>query len=514
MKVFVDGEEVEVPEGAKVKDALEAAGKEVPEDVVVAVFKGEEEAVKETDRFRVVFEGDDRELEVTVAVEDERLAEVCERLEGARVSWVTLDEIGVGPVDVSDLDYKIRRGVEVSPHSVIVVLPSNDPTDAYVLFTKRRMAVEYVCTDITGDVTAGREFLNDLDTGYEVVDTGPLMERVTRQVVHRVSPDDELEDGDHLYTRVVIELDDGSPVSAEHLLNTVEMDGGRLKVGFKCDTYDSFEPRPFYDLPDEKTGMRDRGTVTVRNTGSNEGNIYVYRKSRTPIDSHNVVGEVTSGMEIVDVAVEGDEVLVEIVPERLNFVGLSLEEAKKLAEKKGIEIEVEGEGDIVVDQEPKETLNVIKEGRVKVKVVPEDQVIEVELFEDETPRTVEYFRRVTGMLDRPVGKLKVHFAYSDLGMVMFEGDEKLGRKLVPENTPKDTVEAGTLGVTNQAKKHAGLIGVRLEPSDEYGPTGETFEGTNIIGRVVKGMDILRSLDQSDIGSVIYVKEVRRSENTG
>ncbi|WP_088335935.1 methanogenesis marker 3 protein [Methanopyrus sp. KOL6] len=508
MRVYVDGEPVDVPEEATVRDALEVAGVSVPEDVTIAVFKGEQKVERETDRIRIMLETGDEELPITVAVEDERMSEVCEELPGISVSWTTRDEVGLGPVDISDLEFHTRRGVEVPPYTTIMILPTNDPSEAYFLITKRRMAVEYICTDIQGRITAGRELVDELCGGERVTHVEPVVERVTERVVSKVTLDDGLEAGDRIITRVEIELEENAPVSAEHLLNTLEMEEGRFRIKFRTDTFTSIEPRRFYDLPEENVDMRERGVVTVRNRGVDEGVIYVYRRDRTPVESHNVVGRVRRGMELLDVVTEGDRVLVETDPPRVNFVGLTVDEARKLAEEFDVELEVNGDGDVVVDQEPRETLNVLKERKARVEVAPEDEVIEIELYEDNAPRSVEYFRRVAKMLDRPVGRLKVHFAYADLGMIVFEGDEKLGKKLPPENNPKDRVEAGVLGVTNQAKPHAGLIGVRLEDSEEYGPTGETFEGTNVIGRVVEGLDRLREMDQSDMGHTVYVREVR------
>ncbi|MHC1581233.1 MAG: hypothetical protein ACXQTC_06005, partial [Methanopyraceae archaeon] len=165
--MFVDGEPVEVPEGATVRDALEEAGVEVPDDVVIALFKGEEETERETDRIRVTI----REIgTITLAVEDDRFRTACEQLPGTRVTWTTRDEVALGPIDVSDIDYRTRRGLELPPYTAIVVLPTNDPTEAYLLLTRRRMAVEYVCTDLRGRVTAGRELVDRLQGGEEVED--------------------------------------------------------------------------------------------------------------------------------------------------------------------------------------------------------------------------------------------------------------------------------------------------------------------------------------------------------
>jgi UPF0288 family protein (methanogenesis marker protein 3) len=55
-----------------------------------------------------------------------------------------------------------------------------------------------------------------------------------------------------------------------------------------------------------------------------------------------------------------------------------------------------------------------------------------------------------------------------------------------------------------AKRYKGYMGVRTSSHDKYGPTGETFEGTNIVGKVVKNAEILKSVKQ---GENIYILEV-------
>ena len=88
---------------------------------------------------------------------------------------------------------------------------------------------------------------------------------------------------------------------------------------------------------------------------------------------------------------------------------------------------------------------------------------------------------------------------------MFERNERYARKLLPENTPLDRVERGYIGVTNMVKRYTGYIGIRLSPNDKYGPTGETFEGSNIVGRVVQNIEILKKVK---VGDEIYLFEVR------
>jgi UPF0288 family protein (methanogenesis marker protein 3) len=56
------------------------------------------------------------------------------------------------------------------------------------------------------------------------------------------------------------------------------------------------------------------------------------------------------------------------------------------------------------------------------------------------------------------------------------------------------------------KKYKGYIGIRTLKNDKYGPTGETFEGTNVVGKVVKNIEILKNIKQ---GENIYILEVNK-----
>jgi len=66
------------------------------------------------------------------------------------------------------------------------------------------------------------------------------------------------------------------------------------------------------------------------------------------------------------------------------------------------------------------------------------------------------------------------------------------------------VKAGEIGVTNQAAKNAGLVGVKLIDDSRYGPSGEKFLATNIVGRILEP-EKLRSVREEE---TVYVLEVR------
>lgn len=199
-------------------------------------------------------------------------------------------------------------------------------------------------------------------------------------------------------------------------------------------------------------------------------------------------------------------ITVNLKPERLNVLGMTQAEASQVFSRYGIEHRREGDKEddaIVVEQIPEYTLEVLESKEVTTKGLSPDKILFIEIFDDKAPRTAWYFRKTTGLTIRRIGKLKVYFKVGD--MVIFERNERYARGLLPENTPSDRVEGGYIGVTNMVRKLKGYIGVRFSPNEKYGPTGETFEATNIVGRVVKNLEVLK---RAKVGDEVYIFEVR------
>jgi hypothetical protein len=55
---------------------------------------------------------------------------------------------------------------------------------------------------------------------------------------------------------------------------------------------------------------------------------------------------------------------------------------------------------------------------------------------------------------------------------------------MPENPFADDSPRGQAAVTNMSRPNRGTIGIRLEGSSEFGPTGEERYGSNVFGRVL------------------------------
>ena len=95
-----------------------------------------------------------------------------------------------------------------------------------------------------------------------------------------------------------------------------------------------------------------------------------------------------------------------------------------------------------------------------------------------------------------------------MNIFMFKGDTKEAKGLVPENTPVEIIEAGEIGITNMAKKNLGYVGVRTEDNSEFGPTGEPFNSTNLVGKFVSNIESLNKLKDGD---KLYIYEIYEDE---
>ena len=261
----------------------------------------------------------------------------------------------------------------------------------------------------------------------------------------------------------------------------------------------------YFDIkPENNDSFRERGAVFVRNEGERRSCIYIYKEHRMPQRIMNKIGRIESGEEIIDVAKEGDKIAVETIPKHALFVGLTQKEAEE--KMKEMDIEQERIGDesdeaIIVSQEPAYTMEVYKHRRVKTMGIPHEELIYIHFFEDKAPKTVHYMRNITGLYKNyPIGRLQIMVAMDSLVLFQMGGKKEA---LIHENLPTGKIKAGLIGVTNMSRPSCGVIGIRLEESDEYGPTGEVFESTNIVGEVKKGLERVKNVKKG----IIWFKDV-------
>jgi len=188
--------------------------------------------------------------------------------------------------------------------------------------------------------------------------------------------------------------------------------------------------------------------------------------------------------------------------------GKSFPEAEEEMALYGVNLIREGDTNdeaLIVAQDPDATIEILQEGTVRATGVDDSKIVSIELYDDAAPTTLDFFRHAIGLQFRPVGVLPLIMMYENTYIFKAEKPAEKYKEILPENTPKTKVVAGEIGVTNQAAKRAGMVGVKTKDDDLFGPTGEKFISTNIIGRILD----MEKLQHFKEGDKIYVIERNR-----
>jgi putative methanogenesis marker protein 3 len=503
LKVVVDGTEMEARENESLGELFDRVGIKIKDGYIVAVKRKIDVESVFTNLYEVQTSRGKMVLRWECDEELKRWKQAYKSFEGCSVRWATIDAVVFGPTKTDFVPS--REEVELRRYEITVSLSGFSNENSHLVFGKRAHSALYFPPKgcgVLGRVVYGRHLLDTLKTGDKILKVAPVLEKKfdPRSLV-RAGRDYRLNEGDRIFTKMEIVLDPQSPVCVEHAYNA-------LTEGFattrKTSRFIAHDKTKLISIKSEGLGVRDRGVVSVRSSGNNAGSVYIYLQKAGISKDHTVVGHVVRGIELADVAGKGDLIEVVLNPDRLDLLGKRQGEVAKVLERHGIKHIREGYAEddgIVVEHYPATTLEIYKEGQVRCVGLPEDQILKVQLDEGSAPNSVRYFRRVTGLDLRRVGKLDVFFSTKEV--VLFKGDESLGRSVMPENTPKGIVRSGEIGVTNSVKKFAGMVGIRLAESEKFGPTAESFDGTNLVGRVLENMGVLTGLKE---GKRVYMME--------
>ena len=510
MLIKINGEEIDVAEASTIQDVIDETNAPYTPGSIICLIKGKKELEKNISKYKIKTNQGSIIIQLDESEEAKPLVDVWknqyEEFVDLDIRWSTPTEVAIGPI-VTDLkptsdEFKYYEGDVVlslssfSNESTHLILLKGNTTNVY--------SVPPYNKGIFARIIGGRKTLEKLTDDDKVIGIEPIIERSTTTDSASVSDlSTVLEEGNELYTYISYEVDEKSPVCVEHLFSL--MKDGRIKVSYDSESFVGFYELEGIDKPKEDTTLRNRGTITVRNTGVGVGKLFIYRENRVLTPNHTTVGRIVNGMEIIDIAKENDFITVQSEQQRLMLLNKTQGEATKMLSEAGVEHMIDGLVDddaIIVEQIPKHTIDILREGQVITKAVKKEDICTIK-FADNAPRSVRYFKYISGLLENPVGKIKVHFSVPGMHIVIFEGDKKLAKGLVPENNPVDKVIRGQIGITNMASKSAGLIGIRFEDNFEFGPTAETFNATNIIGDITSDYESLEKLKE---GVEVYVTE--------
>jgi putative methanogenesis marker protein 3 len=510
MQVKINGEKIELPEGSTIQDAIDKVGAPYLPGCVLGLVKGTEEVEKHVNKYSLKTNKGSIIIEI-LGDAPESLVSTWKQFykEFAKgVRWTTSQEVAIGPVQTqltpSREKYRYQRW------DVLFSLSGFTADSTHLILSMGEHEAVYGAPEenrgVFARVVGGKRTILKLNDDDEILGVKPVLEReniVKSAAITNLET--LLEEGNQIFTYVQVKPNPKSPQSVEHFYALQE--SGKIRVDYESNTFLGFYALQGLEKEVEHIDQRKRGTITFRNKGKGMGRVYIYREDRVSTPSHNVLGTVVSGMQLLDIAGYGDEVTFQTSPTRIMTLSMTQKEAEEFLHENGVKQIREGLQDddaVVVKQEPHYTMDIIAQGEVKTLGIPAEDLLHVELYPD-APRSTWYFQKITGLLDSPVGSLQVHFAFPGMKLLMFKDFPKESKGLIPENNPQEVVEAGEIGVTNMSRRHVGMLGVRFEDNKEFGPTGEPFQGTNIIGRMVEGIEHLEKYKEGD---TIYVARKR------
>lgn len=454
MKVRINGTDKDLPEGTTLGQALE--GEPHRPGAAVSVLISTDLMRQKTDEYQLVFDKGSFNIRLDDSEDAEIWRGTVDDLVDNNVRWNTSKVLALGSFPTN---IEVDKGLHMRKrYDVFFSLGGFDSSTTYLMFSKHDHRGRYGAGGgRIGKVTKGRHMLDEIDEADTVREIRPIVkETSSSNSIITVDMDMELKDGMAVESHLTINLEEKSPMAAEHLL--VSLRDGTLPVSQKAESFISCSDNLIDHLIPGEIDVRHEYNVTVRTSGKGTGRIFIFKKRRQLSDHHTLVGKVVEGLNLLNMAEEGQHLTVKTVPDRALAVGMTQAEGRDFLAFRGIEQERTGDTDddaIIVEQEPEMTIEALAEGKVVTKAVRPDRIFKLRMDRDNALRTVRYLEKVTGLDHKPVGILKVHFTYPGLPMVTFDGDTESGKSLYPENEFK-TSERAQIGITNQVRPHAGL----------------------------------------------------------
>jgi putative methanogenesis marker protein 3 len=511
MRAVVNGVDKELPDGVTVAQAIE--GEPYVHGSSVALIRPMDAQRKLTNEYMVKTARGCFIIQLNGSAYAEAWKRLYHDVVGKNLRWQTsrLHAIGSFPTQFE----KSRGSTAYKRYDCFFALGGYDVNTTYFMIARIDMSDELgLENSVFGRVTRGRHILDKLNEGDVIEHIEPVVLRMTSQDAFATTDlSAKVEEGMHIETYVGVKLDERSPLCCEHFL--VVASEGSVPIDEKGFSYSACEANMDTSLGQEFSDVRRPDDVTVRHKGYQMGKIFFYNQVRQMNRSHNLVGKVTNGSNLVHLVPAKGRVLVRPDPNRIMTIGMTQAQAMVLLDSLGKSQKRTGDVSddaIIVEQEPEMTIYALKEKEIETMGVRPEKIYALTMDVKESPWTVRYFRKITGLDHKPIGTLKVHFTFEGMPMITFEGDSLLAMDLYPERQFEVRSVRGDVAITNMSRPQKGLLGIRLEESEEFGPTGEEAQGANLLGRFVGDLDALMK-DISE-GDIVYVRQALHGEAVG
>ena len=499
LKISLNGDEIELEEGSTIGDLFLMTDYSYDGKEVFAIIRTGEKKAKSKIRSYVIrtSKGD---IKIELTLPDELLQSFDLQLfKNSSVEWTDKNSVAFGPTKMSlSVD---KEEYDFNSYDVFFGSTGYLTNNSYLIISKKRHKASYRSpkNPVFATVVSGKSVLGYLTVGDYIIDISPDLE-VEELSNSIISTDTKtsLKDGDKVLTYINVRLNDESVKGSEHFLFAAN--DGFLSIKETGHTYIANDDLIGEDVSYEVKAPRKRGTITARTSGSSKGKIFLYKQDRGASSDHSVIGLVDGGLRLIDLVRNGDLIKVNTNIQRIALIGKSVKDTIDLCSKNDISLDYKNfEKDyIVVRQDPLYSFEILKKKSVEIEAVHKDKIANIVFYYDKAPNTIRLFKKELGLDKYPIGMLTVFFHYNK--MWLFK--PSLTGLILPENKPSEKVFKGEIGVTNQAAKRMGMIGIKLDDDEKYGPSGETFQATNIIGRMLD-IDKLRDLKENDL---LYIRE--------
>jgi putative methanogenesis marker protein 3 len=508
ISVEVNSQQYVLPEGSTLRDALSISGAPYIAGTAIGIFKETAEKRKEiTTEYAInTPKGEFRiEIKDLESPSGKLWSKHFKEFEGKSVHWASPEALAFGPFEAEIKPSRETRSFK--EFDVLFGAGGFDPRNTHLIFSRKRHTAEYGATEdgVFAEVVTGRNILFRLSREDIILNIEPILE--WEQLSEKICTTDlstPLKNGNGIFTYFEVELSRNAPVGAEQFYALTRE--GTLNVNVTTSSFISDNSLRGEPVPYENFEPRVEGAISIRTVGYGAGRIYLSKEERPSSLVHSVVGHVTKGLELIKLAEKGQKLSVENLPPQIVLLGHSYQEVEPILSSIGIELVragYTGEDAVIVRQDPPTTLEILGEAKVTAYGVSKAKLIEIELYPEEAPKSVDFFRHALGLKTKTVGKLPVYMIYDDTYLFKTEKEVIKYKEILPENTPTSRVHSGEIGITNQSAKRMGTIGVRLIDDDLFGPTGEKFSSTNIIGRIIEP----ERLNGIKEGDAIYVSEI-------
>ncbi len=331
MLVKVNGDEIKLPDGSTIEDAINASNAPYIEGCVLGVVKGKEEVERHVNKYSFKTTRGSIIIELLPDCSPELLKtwkKHYKELENLRIRWTTSNEVALGPIE-TDL-IPTRDEHDYLTWDVILSLSGFTAEATHIIFSKDKHKAVYGAPaenkGIFARVVGGKKTIMEITDDDIVKSVKPVVERKSIiQSAAITKLDTVIEDGNEIFTYVLVEPTKKSPSSVEHFFALSE--NGVIHVDYESDSFVGFYGLQGLEKEPEYIDQRRRGIVTLRNKGTGVGRIYVYREDRVSTPTHTIIGQITKGIQLMDIAGKGDKITVKTIPERIMTLSMTQKEA-------------------------------------------------------------------------------------------------------------------------------------------------------------------------------------------